>query len=81
MYLPIGPSNEQGSLREAQWPRRDQPWDGECGFVKQAHGNTVAQYRPEGRSQNCPASSPSVAKWARAEKDVLADPLAFRDSK
>lgn len=61
-------------------PGRDRPWDRECGFVKQAHSNTVAQYRLESKSQNRPASSPSVAKRARVEKDVLADPLAFRDS-
>lgn len=55
-------------------PGRDQPWDRECGFVKQA------QYRLASKSQNHPASSPSVAKRVRVEKDVLADPLAFRDS-
>lgn len=79
MHLSMGPSNEQGNLREHDGPER--PAVGQrVRLCEAAHSNTAAQYRLENKSRNRLASSLSVAKRERVEKDVLADPLALRDS-
>lgn len=81
MYLSISP-NESGSLAEAQWP-----WDRpavrqrEHDFVDQAHISAMASsYQLENKSWYCLCLVPSAVQWGRVERDVLADPFAFKNS-
>ena len=82
MYLSVSPSNEPGSLTEAQRPwERPAVGQREYGFVNQAHSNAMASsYQPANKSWYRLCLVPSAVKWETVERDVLADPFALKNS-